>query len=1302
MRLQRQNKWRASPPVSGISSSPFLCCYEHGQVICSRWPVDLPTGCGTLFDRPESRRHGSLRLGVCYRLWRAEFGRLQPDRWLTEARVSASGGGLANEAGSVHRRGVAAYLAAHGLLGRGLPGIGHEVRGPFPVRLEFETDRPTDDITCVLSDGSSLFVSAKRACGDDRHLRSTARQWAAQATDLGERDLLALAVAEPKGIVKNLGPALLRHHAGSPACPVPEAEALRSLRRLLSDKPDSVRDRVLSAARVLTVDAAEPGCHEFDLAAALLEGTIVAHDDGSSAVQALSQSMHTQAGKAFASGLDDWIGVLRAAGIEVFVDARGPAGAAARARQAAVEEHLARLRSLAGRMDLSLLAEDLPPLKVKNVAHGLRAAVEGSRNQRDQHPLLALARRWPRMLLVGLPGAGKSTALRQLAASWAADPRAPVPALVSLRAVSRDCTHAGELTLSLLCEAAVQEAPSGQRADLAAALEALCREGGAVLLLDGLDECADKRAVIADGLSALLASLPADTGIILATRSSGLPAAQRLGLPGAQLCPPAHLDDVLEQLLQHVASIRVAEADRRSWVRTRVQWLQVTREKYRDLGSVPLLATLLALVAADSDDDRLPQDQASLLMTAVQNSVRRWEGQRQEMRYGREEPPTDAQLLDGYAVLGHLLVAGTEVTAADASAAVTRMLAEHWGIHRRPAEEAARQITWFWDQHVGVFVRTSTGTVIPRSRVFTEIASAMWIRRLPVQPLRAWVSGCLADADRHPALLLAAEIDPRIITALLTTDASATAPEASALVAASAVRGGTALTPAQLMLLANRLAAGASHGLSPLDRRTATNAEQQAAPAAAPPDLVEAASMPGSAPSSRHGASRNGPGWNCACELAQLRLPSELSDYRRRLLAPLPMTEEQRTVVQALCVLTDTAAAGRQLSAAEEDVVRRALDLPLPEKEGLVQKSRRSFIVLSGASLLEGHAEVALAAAQLLSSLDHNLARRIHDIAEMASYHTYPAVKQALAARGHYFEIAEQEEFLKTMKRSAAAWDKHLEIPLLKAAAWLSNDESEMPAASRWRFPDLCNLFAALNASRTGFRELLAAANDSDEMLQGWMKAAATAADLNVTAVAAQARLAIAEQSEPGENDVRHIMSLVFTSPPDESLDTDPGLLGPDEHDALVAGLGALSGWIAHTAYVMLLGARSTRLRRRLLKALPALPAKRRFLAAQLACSAATDPVMAADELLSQADPAARAGAVRLISLLRHPSEQARSLLADASVADDLTIRLAARRQPQSSDPPATIWSCQICANYNKLADPDCLYCDRGTRPDDQ
>jgi hypothetical protein len=98
--------------------------------------------------------------------------------------------GQANEAGSVHRRGVAAYLVAHGLAGRPVAGADPEAGGPTPVAVEFETAHATDDLLCTLSDGTRLFISAKRTCGDDSQLRDTLAQWVQLVDDLRPGDRL--------------------------------------------------------------------------------------------------------------------------------------------------------------------------------------------------------------------------------------------------------------------------------------------------------------------------------------------------------------------------------------------------------------------------------------------------------------------------------------------------------------------------------------------------------------------------------------------------------------------------------------------------------------------------------------------------------------------------------------------------------------------------------------------------------------------------------------------------------------------------------------------------------------------------------------------------------------------------------------------------------------------------------------------------------------------------------------------------------------------------------------------------------
>jgi hypothetical protein len=1116
-----------------------------------------------------------------------------------------------------------------------------------------------------------MYVSAKRACGDDRALKATVAQWTAQALTLGENDLLVLAVAEPRGVVRHLGAALLKWQTGSPTYLADEREALNVLGRLLAGHPVVLRDRILRAARVVKVDAVDAGSPDFDLAAAMLEGTVVRAGFGDRAIRELSLSMHTQAGRAWRSSVEDWVGVLRTASIPVFLDGRGPEGAVVAERQVAVEEHRARLAQSYGWLGFSLLADDVPPLYVGSLAEDLQVAVGTDGSQRGAKPLLAVARRWPRMLLVGLPGSGKSVALQQLAASWARDGIAPVPVPVPLRTVAQRCTTPNNLTLSLLCEVAAREAPEARRAALAAALEDSCQKGAAVLLLDGLDECVGRQALMADGLLALLDSLPPGTGMILATRLSGELAARRLRLPTAPLVRPGSLDSVLQRLLEHIAELRVPEHDRHAWVTGRASWLDDARGRYGTMSEVPLLATLLVLVAASSTDSQLPSSRADLLMTAVQDSVRRWERQRSG---NRSDWPTDGQLLDGYAAIGRRLADTGEMTSPEAIAVVSGMLAHRWGLAPGQAAEAAEKILWFWDEHVGVFVRTKTAVIVARSRVFTEIASAMWVSKLPDRRVSEWVTQSLRDPDREESLQLAAELHPPVIEALLAEDDTAGLHE-SALIVARAVQNGAILSPDQLKALASRLQTGAMQ--EPALKEADGNGS----------DLFEPPS------------DRDKPGglrWACARELARLPLPAELRDTRRELLANLRLTAQQQTIAAALRILSDAAASGQPPAGSDEVAIRAALNLPLPRRHKATRSETGVMSFRSGPSLLSGHVEVAIGAARYLRNLDDRAARRIHQIGDRSSFLVYPQVSRALADRGYHFTPKWRKEMRK-LAQSLAVWNSHPEMHLLEATAQLSAATAEVSPADAWRLPDLCNLFSALNISEVDAGDLLSAAtSDTSKTRNEWIRCAAVAAGLNLAAVAAQAQLAITQGA--ASPDPQHLLALLLTSPVGEMPQLDPERLRDCERTTLIGLLSARSDWIANTACQMLRRSRDDQLHRELLTALPGLPARRRSLAAYLASYASINPVQTVAELLSQTDPATRVGATRLLAQIRNPSSRVQALLAEASHDQDLTIRVASR-QPRTTQPAATTWSCRNCADYNDLADNECRHCHLQTRP---
>jgi hypothetical protein len=102
-------------------------------------------------------------------------------------------GGQGNEAGSVYRRGVGAILATHGLLGKGIAALEIPDTGPYPEAIAFETLAAVDDVECDLSDGTRLYMQAKRIYGDDKEFKSAVGQWLEMLTTLRAGDRLVIA-----------------------------------------------------------------------------------------------------------------------------------------------------------------------------------------------------------------------------------------------------------------------------------------------------------------------------------------------------------------------------------------------------------------------------------------------------------------------------------------------------------------------------------------------------------------------------------------------------------------------------------------------------------------------------------------------------------------------------------------------------------------------------------------------------------------------------------------------------------------------------------------------------------------------------------------------------------------------------------------------------------------------------------------------------------------------------------------------------------------------------------------------------
>ena len=120
------------------------------------------------------------------------------------------------------------------------------------VRLDFETDDPTDDLMATMSDGRRCFISAKREVGNDRHLKDTVVGWVGQMGDIRDGDLLVLAAEELKGVVKDLAEALRRRRDGRDSA----GKHRDAIAAVTKHVPAALVDDLLDRVRVLHIPSA--------------------------------------------------------------------------------------------------------------------------------------------------------------------------------------------------------------------------------------------------------------------------------------------------------------------------------------------------------------------------------------------------------------------------------------------------------------------------------------------------------------------------------------------------------------------------------------------------------------------------------------------------------------------------------------------------------------------------------------------------------------------------------------------------------------------------------------------------------------------------------------------------------------------------------------------------------------------------------------------------------------------------------------------------------------------------------------
>jgi len=1185
-----------------------------------------------------------------------------------------SSAGQANEAGSVARRDAATYFGVHMLAGRPVEALENY---KAITHVAFESSDPTDDIVLAFAGGSRAFASAKRKVTHGKPFIDTVDGWVAQLDEnLSDDDLLVLVCEEAAEWVRDLADVLTKLRAGVAADSRRHRDALQ---RLDAHVPADKRDEIRRRARIIELPRTTTN-NDGRTLLALMMNELVEDNAGSGAVSAISESVHEWAGRALGFGAEKLVGAIAARDIVVRADENGPAAAKAAAARAAVAAYMSALAASNGRVDLTLLADDLEPIEVENLLANVRVRVTNPKDERgsDRDPRIVL-RRNRRMLMVGQPGSGKSLTMRELAGWCATDSDAPTPVPVHLPdLLPRHPDHA--VTVEDLVTLAAKRGPRAGAQQVEHFLTRAIEQGDAILVLDGLDECRDRAAWMAGQLRALVAGLPSTTAVVVATRASVEVPAAGIGLPRVNLVRPGDLDATIDAVLTQCAEVRVADPEqRRQWLRTRRDWLADARGNQTGMLQVPQLALLVALIIGSTAELEIPKQRAELLHEAVKQSVKRWEHDRFSgaLKGTWAHDLTPDMLLDGFVVLGRLLDGrDTPPLRGEALGALSDMLVDSdgWELSGAKAREFADQVLAFWDTHVSVFVLDEEARLTSRSRVFTEIATAMWTKTCSAAGLREWAADAICYHDSEGVVALALGLNPALVELLLELGESMT--EASLAVAA-AVRSDTVEVT--------------SDHIDSLVRQLGQHASEIESGAKELPKRLTRDDRPfGRMLASRH---EGGPAsWPLIEALCSLNLSESQRSLRDGALAGLALKARHDAIATAWVALEDAQADERPLTPGEAEVVATVLARDLPEKGEMVKVGRVHSFTSHGTPD-RGLGSVARRAIGFLTQLPESAAEKIYEISEWVSHGDGGDIKEALRRAGVETSQWAQPSPFKGLYDFFR--ERDFETKLLEDIASLGDTNTGLAKHHRWSLQALADLLDATGYSDVGVPDFRAAFEQDDATLRRkWLSALGAAYGIDLDRAAAEAALVRAQVTDdigfPPDWWVISCRSFKRTE-----LSGKTSLSAGDQ-EALLECMHATSHWLAWSALYVLANAEPTwdtvaffNFDR---SDWPPYRASECYLLALLVCPEGPQLALRAVE---SAEPARRHALQRALRY-RDDLDPSEELAARLGRDDDLWIR----GEYDVDEPTASYWTCQWCGHQNAPGEESCAKCELASRPD--
>jgi hypothetical protein len=677
-------------------------------------------------------------------------------------------GGAANEAGTEYRRGVAAYFVAHGLNGVSVHGLPVEGEGAKVDAVRLEADSAVDDVVVSLRQGT-LFIQAKRKV-DWGLIPEIVSQWITavrQAAFDSNRDFLVAVAGSISGPVRSAAQALRRARMGATSYSTGETQAIKRLRVELTNggaSPPEI-DVILARAVILLLAVEESSEIEATQGRLLLDGHVVAKDEGARAWRELLSIAGDAARLRVGHSVETWLAHLRERGLPLTADATASRAGYLTAKQNAVTKYREILIRRGAEVDVNGLGIAVPAIAFEEMDADIQFHLPGNDENRVD-PFWAF-RRYGRLVAAGLPGSGKSTIVANIAGAWAAHANWSIPILVPLRRLAEKGRFRERPLRDQIVEMAVALVDPMSRALLTEALHEALQSGQAVLFFDGLDEAADRSLLLVSDISKLLDDVHPDTDVLVATRDINYADTRQLGFVDLRVGPPQDISRLLRAVFGAIATVQKVE-DRAEWIVTREEWVTNALDADTALRETPLFPVLLAALAANLTADTLPQSRTAILEQVVQDIVRRNETTR------NFSVPYIDQSHHGSLLVGAFQVIASSLMHEGGSAArslladrVASYLKHDWGLPAGVAVGCADKVLLFWDE-AGVFVASgATKTVTPRVQLMMEVGTALHAAKFAEVDAVEWIRQHVHRPVARETLVLAAGKSRIIADALI-------------------------------------------------------------------------------------------------------------------------------------------------------------------------------------------------------------------------------------------------------------------------------------------------------------------------------------------------------------------------------------------------------------------------------------------------------------------------------------------------------------------------------------------------------